>query len=393
VANAGGRYFGFVTGGALPAAVAARWLLDVWDQNPALYLLSPVAARLENVCERWLVELLDLPAGTAAGYVVGTSAATICGLVAGRNHLLARQGWDAHANGLFGAPPLRVVVGEQAHATVFRALGLLGLGQARIERVPVDGEGRMIASRVPVLDERSLVIVQAGNVNSGSFDPIGAICDRARQVGAWVHVDGAFGLWAAASRRHRALVAGVEGADSWSVDAHKTLNAPYDNGIVLCRKREALVSALHMTASYILYGNERNGTQYTTDLSRRPRAIELWATIKSLGRSGVEDLVDRLCDHAQRFAALLSASGFRVLNEVVFNQVLVACETPAMTLATVARLQESGECWCGEATWNDEPVIRISVCSWATTTADVDRSVAAFIAARKRAERDVVQRV
>lgn len=385
VAQIGGRYFGFVNGSIVPGALAAKWLADAWDQNAALGIISPVASRLETVCERWLVELLGLPAGTAAGLVGGTSTATLCGLAAGRNELLRRLGWDVNADGLFGAPALRVVLGDQAHASVFKALGLLGFGQARVESVPVDGQGRIRASALPNLDHRCLVIVQAGNVNSGAFDPIAEICERARRAGAWVHVDGAFGLWAAGSRSKRFLIHGMEAADSWSVDAHKTLNAPYDCGIVLCRMREALISAMRMSASYIPPSDMRDGMHYTPEMSRRARAVELWATLKSLGRAGVEALVDGLCAHAERFAEQLRSNGFRVRNDVVFNQVLVACETPALTTATLGYIQESGECWCGGAVWKGEPVIRISVCSWATTADDVNRCVAAFISARERA--------
>lgn len=389
VATTGGRYFGFVTGGALPVALAARWLADVWDQVPALHLLSPAVARLEAVCERWIVELLGLPEGTVAGFVSGTSAATMCGLAAGRNELLRRVGWDAGERGLFGAPELRVVVTEQAHATAPKALALLGLGRTRLEAVPADAQGRMIPARMPELDERCLVIAQAGNVNSGSFDPLDEIGERVRRAGAWFHVDGAFGLWAAASSKRSALTRGLEHADSWSVDGHKTLNTPYDCGIVLCRDRDALVSALQAADAYILYGPHRDGMLFTPDMSRRARAVELWATLKALGRSGVGELVDQLCDRATRFAGALRARGFRVLNDVVFNQVLVACEHPELTRATLRRVQESGECWCGGSSWAGEPVIRISVCSWATTPADVDRSVEAFVAARSRARREV----
>lgn len=390
VAQTGGRYFGFVNGGAVPAALAARWLSDVWDQNAALNIISPVVSRLEAICERWLVEILGLPTSTVAGFVSGTSTATLCGLAAGRNELLKRRGWDVNSNGLFGAPPLRVILGEQAHATVFKALSLLGLGRARVELAHVDGQGRMHADQMPELDDRSLVIAQAGNVNTGAFDPFDEICDRARRTGAWVHIDGAFGLWAAGSRTKRLLTHGIENADSWSVDAHKTLNAPYDCGIILCAHRESLVTAMQATASYIHYSDKRDGMLYTPEMSRRARGVELWATLKALGKNGVEELVDRLCGHADRFAALLRGKGFRVLNDVVFNQVLVACDTPKHTKATLENLQKSGECWCGGSAWNGEPVIRISVCSWATTAADVERSVAAFIKARDTANLSIM---
>lgn len=382
VAQTGGRYFGFVNGSSVPAALAARWLSDVWDQNAVLYVTSPIISQLEATCEKWLVDLLELPTETAAGFVSGTSTATLCGLAAGRNELLKRQGWDVSLDGLFGAPKLRVVLGEQTHATVFKALVLLGLGRAHVEIVPTDNQGRMIADKMPELDSRCLVIAQAGNVNTGAFDPFDEICDRAQRVDAWVHIDGAFGLWATGSRTKKFLTHGIEKADSWSVDAHKTLNAPYDCGIILCSYREALVTAMQATASYIYYSDKRDGMHYTPEMSRRARVVELWVTLKSLGKEGVDELVDRLCDHAKRFADNLHAKGFRILNDVVFNQVLVACDTPEHTKATLENIQKSGECWCSGSVWNGEPVIRISVCSWATTVADVERSVSAFVKAR-----------
>jgi len=381
-ASTGGRYFGLVVGGVFPPVVAAKWLGDAWDQCAALYASSPVVSKLEAVCERWLIDLLGLPDGCVAGFVGGTSTATAVGLAAARHELLRRQGWDVNADGLFGAPPIRVVIGAEAHGTVFKALALLGLGRERVERVPVDGQGRMIASAMPELDRHTLVFAQAGNVNTGAFDPFDEICDRAAAAGAWVHVDGAFGLWAAASPRLRHLVKGAERADSWSVDAHKTLNAPYDCGIVLCRHPDSVVAAMQNTGAYIVYGEQRDGMLYTPEMSRRSRGLELWATLKTLGRSGAAELVEGLCDRAAQAARQLRAAGFRVLNEVGFNQVLVACQSREQTLETMQRLQASGECWCGGSTWQGETVIRLSVCSWATTAEDIDRTVAAFVAAR-----------
>jgi glutamate/tyrosine decarboxylase-like PLP-dependent enzyme len=382
VASTGGRYFGLVVGSVFPPVVAARWLADAWDQCAALHASSPVASKLEAVCERWLIELLGLPAGCAAGFVGGSSTATAVGLAAARHELLRRQGWDVNAKGLFGAPPIRVVIGAEAHGTVFKALALLGLGRERVELVPVDGQGRMVAAAMPALDERTLVFAQAGNVNTGAFDPFEEICDRAAAGGAWVHVDGAFGLWAAAVPRLRHLVRGVERADAWSVDAHKTLNAPYDNGIILCRHPEAVVTAMQNTGAYIIYGQDRDGMLYTPEMSRRAHGVELWATLKSLGRDGAAELVSGLCDRAVQAAGLLREAGFRILNEVVFNQVLVACDSKEQTLATMARLQASGECWCGGSTWQGTTAIRLSVSSWATTAQDIERTVAAFVAAR-----------
>ncbi|MBN1780844.1 aspartate aminotransferase family protein [bacterium] len=383
VAQSGGRYFGFVNGGTLPAGLAAKWLCEAWGQNYALYVMSPVTAKLESLCEAWLVDMFGLPHGTVAGFVSGTSTATMCGLAAARHALLDRLGWNPAEKGLFDAPRLRVVLGDQAHSSVFKALAILGFGKAQTEHVPVDKEGRLRTENLPRLDDRTLVITQAGNVNSGAFDDFQAICDKAARAGSWVHVDGAFGLWAAASEKKRRLIRGMERADSWSVDAHKTLNAPYDSGIVLCRHAQALVSAMQATGSYIQYSDNRDGMLYTPEMSRRARAVELWAVLKTLGRRGVETLVDRLCERADQFAAALSQAGFRILNEVVFNQVMVACDTEAETKSVLQAVQRSGTCWCGGAMWRNEPVIRISVCSWRTTEADVRLAVDTFVKARK----------
>jgi len=387
VAQTGGRYFGFVNGGSLPTAVAARWLADVWDQNAALYVMSPIASALEASCEEWLVDLLGLPAGSAAGFVGGTSLATLCGLAAGRDELLRRAGWDCGARGLLGAPEIRVVLGEQAHASVYKSLGLLGLGRDRVEKAPVDDQGRILAKRMPKIDDRTLLILQAGNVSTGSFDPFSAIIPAARAAGAWIHVDGAFGLWAAASGRHSHLMEGAALADSWSADAHKTLNAPYDNGIVFCRSREALATAMRSSGAYFVLSESRDEMTYTPDMSRRARAVDLWATLLSLGRSGAAALVEELCANAALFARLLAAEGFTIANEVVFNQVLVTCGSAEQTIGTLTRLQTSGECWCGSTTWNGAPAIRISVCSYVTTPQDVERSVRAFVSAREGAGR------
>ncbi len=295
VAQTGGRYFGFVNGSSSPGGLAAKWLADVWDQNAAMYVMSPLAAQLEAVCERWLVDLLGLPSGTAAGYVGGTTTANLTGLAAARNALLKRQGWDVTGEGLIGAPAIRVILGAQAHASVYKALALLGLGKAHFEVVPVDSQGRMLAGHLPALDEHCLVIAQAGNVNTGAFDPFEAIGAAANRAHAWLHIDGAFGLWAAASASTNHLTRGLEKADSWSADAHKTLNVPYDCGIVFCREREALNSAMQASASYLAYSDQRDGMLYAPDMSRRARVVELWATLKYLGKQGVQDLVDRLC--------------------------------------------------------------------------------------------------
>lgn len=380
-AQTGGRYFGFVNGAAFPPALAAKWLSDVWDQNAAMNVTSPIAAKLESVCESWLRKLFGLPESTAAGFVSGTSAATLCGLLAGRNHILENMGWDIREKGIFNAPRPRVILGEQAHSTVFKALSLIGFGKADLEIIPADSQGRMRVDLLPDMDTSCLVIAQAGNVNTGAFDDLEEICEKAET--AWVHVDGAFGLWAAGSSTHAYLTQGMEKADSWSADAHKTLNAPYDCGVVLCRRPDALVSALQNSGDYIIYSDQRDPMLYTPEMSRRARGIELWATLKFLGRSGIEALVDGLCDRASQMGRQLAEQGFIVHNEVVFNQVLVSCEDEASTTAVLAAVQAEGVCWCGNSVWKGRTVIRISICSWATTDTDVKESVQAFVRARE----------
>jgi glutamate/tyrosine decarboxylase-like PLP-dependent enzyme len=380
VAQLGGRYFGFVNGSVVPAGLAAKQLASFWDQNAAMYVMSPIASQLETVVEGWLRELFGLPAATVASYVSGTSMANFCGMAAARYRLLKRQGWDINEKGLSQAPPLRIVAGAQAHTAVVRAVGLLGFGKANVEWVEADEEGRMIASRVPELDDRTMLILQAGNVNSGAFDPLQSLCEKAAQANAWVHVDGAFGLWAAASDTLRTLTRGIETATSLAADGHKTLNTPYDCGILMCQDKEALASALHLAGSYlVLDEKKRDGMLYTPEMSRRARIIELWATMKYLGRSGMGELVDHLHARAVQFAsAIRGVPGFGVLNDVVFNQVLVCCETDAMTIRTLTAIQELRECWVGGSVFAGRKVIRVSVSSWATTADDIERTVRAF---------------
>lgn len=374
----GGRYFGFVNGGLLPVAQAAQWLVDTWNQNTALYVMSPAAAKLEDICERWMAELLGLEPGTAMGLVTGSSNALICALGAARNELLRRQGYDLPRNGLRNAPPVRILIGAGAHSAVSAALSVLGIGQQEVEIVPVDRYGRMEPRQLPKLDAHTLLILQAGHVCGGSFDPIDELCDLAKAAGAWVHIDGAFGLWAAASRKYRHLTTGLEKADSWSVDTHKTLNAGYDCGVVLCRNRAALTSALQANGAYIQYSEQRDGMSYTTEMSRRARGAVLWAVLKQLGAEGVEQLIDRLCGHAEYFAACLEKAGFTLVNPVFFNQFMVKCRTPRQTKRVLDAIQHGGVCWCGGSEWEGEPVIRISVCSHATIKEDIDISAAAF---------------
>ncbi len=385
VAQTGGRYFGFVNGNTLPVTLATKWLTDVWDQNAALYVMSPIASKLECVCQNWLNQLFDLPEHTVAGFVSGTSIATLSALAAARFHQLQKLGWDVNQQGLFGAPKIRLILGKQTHGTVAKAISLLGFGQSSIEWVDCDKQGRMVVEKLPRLDQSCILVLQAGNVNSGAFDDFSPVCQLANQAQAWVHIDGAFGLWAKASTLFDEQTKGLQLADSWSVDAHKTLNTPYDCGIVLCKNAEALTSALHQQGSYIQFSEQRDGLLYTPEMSKRARAIELWAAMKYLGRAGIAELVEQLHGHAQLFARLLTDNGFTVLNEVVFNQVILSCETEQLTQDTLVLVQQSGECWCGGSTWHKKSVIRISLCSWATTEQDIRRSVDIFIQARSQA--------
>jgi len=385
VAQTGGRYFGFVNGGVVPVALAVRWLTDFWDQNPAMQVISPVAAKLEQVCEHWFADLLGLGDGIVAGFVGGSSVAIFGGLAAARYRVLANQGWDVNARGLGGAPRIRVVATDQAHGTVSKAVALLGLGTDNIEWLATDEQGRARVDALPDLGPDTIVVLQAGNVMSGSFDPFDEICERANAAGAWVHIDGAFGLWAAASKRLRHLTKGIEKAQSWSLDGHKTLNAPYDNGVLLCRDRDALVAAMQQVGSYIIPGDTRDGMLYTPEMSRRNRAADLWATMKFLGREGLDQLVTGLHERAVQFANELATAGLRVRNDVVFNQVVVTADSEAETQRVLELVQHSGECWVGGATWHGEKIIRVSVCSWATMPEDISRAVAAFGEAKRQA--------
>jgi glutamate/tyrosine decarboxylase-like PLP-dependent enzyme len=380
MAMAGGRFFGFVIGGALPVTVAARWLADVWDQNAGLWDPTPAASAVERIALDWLNQLFELPASTAAGFVTGATVANFTALAAGRHATLKRAGWNVEADGLFGAPPITVVIGDEAHPTLIKSLGLLGLGRSRVVRVPIDGQGRLRAEALPKLDGPSIVCAQAGNVNTGAIDPLEAIADHAAAHGAWLHVDGAFGLWAAASPRLRPLVRGIDRADSIATDAHKWLNVPYDCGIAFTRDEEALRAAMSITADYLpKHHGQRIPSDYTPELSRRARGIEVWAALLGLGRSGVADMIERCCRHARRFADGLRQSGHEILNEVVLNQVLVSFGDPETTRRVIAGIQEDGTCWCGGTVWQGRTAMRISVCSWATTDDDVEKSLAAMV--------------
>ena len=377
---AGPRFFGFVIGGSLPAALAANWLAGAWDQMSAFEASSPGAARFERVSMRWILELLGLPRECGVGFVTGASVANLAALAAGRHRVLRQAGWDVEADGLFGAPPITVIVGDEGHPSLFKALGLLGLGRRRTVRVPVDGQGRMRADALPPLAGPTIICTQAGNVNTGAIDPVGEICEKAHQAGSWVHVDGAFGLWAAASPQYAGLTAGVENADSWATDAHKWLNVPYDSGLAILRDAEALRAAMSVSAEYLpAAGQGRNPSDFTPEMSRRARGVEIWAALRSLGRSGVAELVERCCRLARRFAEGLEEAGYRVLNDVVLNQVLVSFGEGETTARVIEALQVDGTCWCGITRWQGRPAMRISVSSWATTEDDVDRSLDAML--------------
>jgi glutamate/tyrosine decarboxylase-like PLP-dependent enzyme len=379
VATTGGRYFGFVIGGTLPASLAASRLVSTWDQNAAFRVMSPVAAELEEVVLRWVCNVFGIHEDCEGGIVTDATAANFTSLAAARQALLTKKGWDVAADGMFGAPPIEVVAGEEVHASVLKALNLAGFGQKRVTIVPADGQGRMRADKLPKLPKNSLVCIQAGNVNTGCFDPAKEICDWAHESGAWVHVDGAFGLWAAASLKYKHLVSGFELADSWATDAHKWVNVNYDCGVVLVRDTEALRTAMTISAAYLKPGALREPANQTPDASRRARGVELWAALKSLGRAGLAELIERTCAHARRFAEGLREASYEILNEVVINQVLVSFGSAETTLEVIRRVQEDGTCWCGGTVWQGKTAMRISVSCWATTDGDVELSLAAIL--------------
>jgi glutamate/tyrosine decarboxylase-like PLP-dependent enzyme len=379
IASAGGRYFGFVIGGSLPVTAAANWLAGAWDQNAGLGVASPVGAKLEEVALKWLLDALGLPKTAGIGFVTGATMANFSALAAARHALLQRTGWDVEAKGLFGAPPITVVVGDEVHGSVAKALSLIGFGRERVIRVQTDDQGRMRADQLPELDDMTIVCIQAGNVNTGAFDPAAEICKAAHDAGAWAHVDGAFGLWALASPELAHLAAGVAEADSWATDAHKWLNVPYDSGLVICRDEAHLRAAMSTSGAYLIQDQEREPYQYTPELSRRARGVEIWAALRSLGRSGLADMIERHCRYARRFAEGLRAAGYEILNDVVLNQVLVSFGDAETTKRVIAGIQEDRTCWAGNSVWHGHTAMRISVSSWATREDDVERSLAAMI--------------
>jgi glutamate/tyrosine decarboxylase-like PLP-dependent enzyme len=372
VASNGGRYFGFVFGGSLPVALAANWLVSAWDQNGVFKISSPITAQLEKVAGNWLLELLQLPSNSAIGFVTGTTMANFCGTLAARHAIYKRKGWNSKIKGMNGAPPIRVVVGEEVHVSMLRALSFAGFGSENLIKVPSDEQGRIIAEKLPDLDDSTLICAQAGNVNTGAIDPIKDICLRAKEKGAWVHIDGAFGLWARVSPEKSQLARGCELADSWAIDLHKWLNVPYDCGLVVCKDQKNLQEALSISAAYLPDSTEGEPYFHTPEMSRRPRGIDTWAALYSLGREGVVDLIERCCALAQLFATNLKKAGFQILNEVTLNQVLVSFGDAGLTNRIIKKIQDDGTCWCGGTVWKGMTAMRISVSSWMTTREDVE---------------------
>ena len=385
VAIPGPRFFGFVDSGALPGALAVNWLSTAWEQHGSFEVTSPGSTKIEQVALRWVLELLGLPSDCAGGFVTGTTAAAIAILAAARYSVLKRVGWDVDADGLFGAPPITVIVGGEAHSTLFKALSVVGLGRNRVVTVPADSQGRLRANLLPKISGPTIVCAQAGNVNTGAFDPFLEIADHVRSFDApaWIHVDGAFGMWARVAPARAHLVAGVERADSWATDAHKWLNSPVDCGIAIVRDGDALRTSLMLKAAY-LPSTKANGMDYTLEGSRRARGVDVWGALRSLGRSGLSDLVERNCRLAKRFADGFAAAGFRVLNDVVLNQVLVEFGDADRTREVISAIQREGTCWCGGTVWQGRTAMRVSVVSWQTTEDDVDRSLDAILRIARR---------
>ncbi len=399
VASAGPRYFGFVVGGSLPAALAADWLTSAWDQNAFSYVSSPAASVIEETAARWALDVLGLPPAASAGFPTGATTANVVGLAAARHAVLARVGWDVEERGLIGAPPIRILVGEEIHASALAALRLVGLGTGTLQRLPVDGQGAVRADAAeqalagatgPVI-----VLLQAGNVNSGAFDPVGPIAAAAHRVGGWVHVDGAFGLWAAASPATRPLLNGIETADSWATDCHKWLNVPYDCGFVAVTDRAAHYESMRMSAAYLVPAPDRelDAFDWVPEASRRGRATPVYAALRQLGRDGLAELVERCCALARRMSERLATEpGVTILNDVVINQVLVRfgnldvtdgavpdTEADARTRAVIAAVQADGTCWAGGTAWHGMAAMRISVSNWGTTETDIDRAADAIV--------------
>jgi glutamate/tyrosine decarboxylase-like PLP-dependent enzyme len=390
VISTSGRYFGFVIGASLPVSVGANLMAGIWDQNAGLEVTSPISAYLENISRGWLNSLLHLPPETEAGFVTGATMANFTALASARHSLLASQGWNVEEDGLFGAPPFTVIIGEEAHVSLLKALSLLGLGMKRVIRVPCDKQGRMRTELIPRIQGPTIVCIQAGNVNTGAFDPADKICEIAHEKNAWVHVDGAFGLWANATNERRHLTQGVENADSWATDAHKWMNIPYDSGIAFVKNARALTAAMSQNASYLVQTGSRIPFIYVPEMSRRARGVEIWAALRMLGKKGLADMINRNCDLALVFANKLKSAGFNILNDVVLNQVLVSFGNPETTSKVIKRIQDDGTCWCGGTTWQNQTAMRISVSSWKTSREDIDKSVAVII---KIAKEEILRKV
>ncbi|MDD5368492.1 MAG: aminotransferase class V-fold PLP-dependent enzyme [Anaerolineaceae bacterium] len=385
MAMAGARFFGFVIGGSLPVTLAANWLAGAWDQNSAYFTATPGTAKLEQIALRWLVDLLHLPAQSGGAFVTGATMANFTCLTAARHSVLEMAGWNVEADGLFGAPSITVIVGAEAHPSLIKSLGLVGFGRNRVVKVPVDAQGRITRDAMPHISGPTIVCLQAGNVNTGSFDPFPEVIASAHHAGAWVHIDGAFGLWALATLSKAALTTGLTEADSWATDAHKWLNVPYDSGLAFVRDANALRAAMAITAEYLPTDTPfRNPSDFTPELSRRARGVEVWAALRSLGRDGVAEMIERSCRQARRFAEALQAHGYRVLNDVVLNQVLVSFGDAEENRRVIANIQSDGTCWCGGTVWQAQTAMRISVSSWATTDEDVERSIEAMLRAAHR---------
>jgi glutamate/tyrosine decarboxylase-like PLP-dependent enzyme len=397
----GPRYFGFVTGGSLPAATAADWLVSAWDQNAQVYAMSPIASVVEEIAAQWLKELLQIPAAWSVGFVTGAQMATFTSLVAARHHVLRDVSWDVERDGLFGAPTVEVIVSEEAHRTIYTALRMLGFGDGRLTRIETDGQGRMRPDRLARAIEKGngpcIVCAQIGNVNTGAADSLTEIAPIVRQRGAWLHVDGAFGLWAAATTSLGHLAIGIERADSIATDAHKWLNVPYDSGLVFTAHPESHQRALLVAAHYIqTTAGERDPRAFTPDESRRARGVAVYAALRTLGRKGVRELVERCCRCARHMAeALARHPQVQILNDVVLNQVLVqfipttddARDGNTFTDQVVAGAQAEGTCWFGSTQWHGRRAARISICNWSTTTRDIDRSAAAILSVIDRLNR------
>lgn len=379
MASAGPRYFGFVTGGSLPVALAANWLAGAWDQNAFSTTSSPLGAALETVSLDWLRQIFGFPKDAGGAFVTGATMANFTALAAARHAVLARAGWDVEQDGLFGAPPITVLVGDEGHAAMLKAVRMLGLGEGRVRRLAVDDQGAILADALPAIDGPTILCLQAGNVNSGAFDPAQALIPPAQQAGAWVHVDGAFGIWAKAAPNRADLAVGYEGADSLAVDAHKWLNVPYDSGITLVREPSYLRAAMSISAAYLPEAGVREPYDYTPECSRRMRGTEIWAALASLGQSGLADLIETCCRHASMLAEGLTAAGFEVLNLVRLNQVMVSFGDDERTDQVIAGLQADGGAWCGGTHWHGKAAMRISFSSHATTDTDVDKTLAAIL--------------